>query len=107
MTRAIRHPLGQCIQSINRNHERPFGDHVDRRSKSSWGGREWRAVERVDHLIRIGLAEEAQRDVPVVGVDEAHPALVLAMQGAELGNHLLRWPHGDEQACHPASQPPR
>ena len=50
----------------------------------------------------LGLAEEAQRDVPRLGRQEADPALVLARQGVQFLDHVLGRPHREEQARHRA-----
>jgi len=74
--------------------------HVDRRPQTGPGRVERRAVECGAYLVDIGLAQEAQGDVPVVLGHEAHTALVLAVQLAQLLAHLFRWPQGHEEPRH-------
>ena len=70
------------------------------------GAGQRRPIDGVGHLVRIGLAEEAQRDVPLLGHDEANAALVLAVEGCQLLDHDRRRPHRDEQpGDHPVIAP--
>ena len=57
-------------------------------------------AERLEDVVGVRLAEEAQRDVPVLGLHEAHAPLVLAPQRGQLLDDVGRRPDGDEQPRH-------
>jgi hypothetical protein len=78
--------------------DRSFAEHPDAWPETGDRGRRPTPVERVDRLTGVQLAEELQRDVPVLLGDEAHAALMLAVQHAQRFCDVLRRPDPDEQS---------
>ena len=94
------HVMGDGVEPIHRHDERALAEHVDARSQPHLGRCDRHPVEGGLDRVGIGVTEEAQRDVPALGVDETHPALVLAGKGEQLGHHVLGRPHSDEESGH-------
>ena len=94
------HGLGEVIQPCGGYDQGPLGQHVDCGAEPCLRTGERGAFERLDHPVGIRVADEPQRDVPVLRGDEANSTLVLAVQAGQLGDHVLGRPHRDEQPCH-------
>src|SRR5207253_9350882 len=62
------------------------------------------STEDGSHLVQVGLPEEAQRHVPLVGARPAQAANVGPGQGGHLLEHVIRRPHRHEEA-HATSLP--
>lgn len=82
---------------------RSFRADVDRRTEHDLGRPELGPVERVGDIVRVGIAEEAKRHVPVLRSDEAGTDLVFAVQPVEYLRHIVGRPEADEQSAHPRS----
>ena len=68
--------------------------------RRAWGAGSVAASSACQGRARLALAEEAQRDVPPIGVHEADAPPVLAAEGHQLDDHVLRRPDGHEQPRH-------
>jgi hypothetical protein len=90
----------KCIDPVDRCHCRMRSEHVDGRANS--GDRPWQlsTIHCFAHFVNIGLAEKAERGMPVLWCDEAHSLLVFAGQLGEHFDNVGRWPDGKKQTTH-------
>ncbi|MFT4655953.1 MAG: hypothetical protein ACI8V4_000113 [Ilumatobacter sp.] len=124
MRRYVHDLLRKVVDSGDRHEEHPFFTNVDRRPQphpplrpfsawrfsnfcciaawrfSNFGGGERGGVECVGDVVRVGVAEESERHVPVLGVNERSTHLVFAVEFLEGDHHILGWPQTNEQSAH-------
>ena len=74
----------EAIKTTDGEYQRAISDDVDPWAKTRTRRRQRHAIEDVNHFFGMSLAQESQRDVPVLGRDEANPTPILAGQRSEL-----------------------
>jgi hypothetical protein len=96
----LHHGCRKWIDPVDRCHCRMRSEHVDGRANS--GDRRWQfnAIHCFAHVVNVGLAEKAERGMPVLWCDEAHSLLVFAGQLGEHFDNVGRWPDGKKQSTH-------
>ena len=70
----------QLVESVRRHDQGTTGEHIDPGPEPDRHRRRLETIERSDDIIHFGISEEPQRDVPRVGIEESHSALVLASE---------------------------
>jgi len=96
---------GEVVGTGDRNEQRVFvlRADVDRRAHLDVGRSERTPSERRRHVVRVGVAEETKRDMPVLRADEARTHLILPMEFAEEIDDVIGRPEADEQSAHRSS----
>jgi hypothetical protein len=89
---------GELVEAGDRYDHQAAAESLDDRTQRGRGRRERRAVEPAADLLRVGLPEEPQRDVPVLRRHPPHAALLGPGQGCQLLGERGRRPHRYEQA---------
>jgi pyridinium-3,5-biscarboxylic acid mononucleotide sulfurtransferase len=95
------HLCRKGVDTCNRDEQDPLVADVDRRPEPRRGRLEVRAVQLGGDIVRVGVAQKAQRDVPPLWRDEANTDLILAMKRFQLLGRDRRQPQTYEQPTHP------
>ena len=89
---------GQPVQASHRNNQHGAAQQAGGRAHHSLDGSSHQTAHGGDGRIRISLAQEPQRHMPLVGGQPPHARCLETFQAVDYGNGRLRRPGGDEEA---------